>query len=183
MQLDWNVLSNIASPIIALGVGVWINRKFEDRARLIAFYGHIAAFKLRDESHTSDVFTHSVVIRNTGRRAANNVLVSHRVLPVNFTVFPPAEHRVVQHPDGGADLVFPILVPNEQIIISYLYFPPIIYNQVTAEVRSNEGFAKILNVLPTVPPAPWFRYARTAFASAGVIAVVYLSYVVYLAIT
>ena len=68
-------------------------------------------------------FTHSVVLRNSGRRPATNVRLAHPYLP-DFNVFPSVGYRVENLPGGGREIVMPTLVPNEQVTISYLYFPP-----------------------------------------------------------
>jgi hypothetical protein len=176
-MMDWVVVSTIAAPILSLFVGAWLDRQLEAKAKLIAFYGHVSAFKVRpDGADAFDVFTHSVVIRNAGRRPATDVRVSHGVFPPNVTVFPPIEYRTVKIPDGAVDLVIPILVPGQQITISYLYYPPVLYSQVNTSVRSTDGFAQIVNVLPTVPPATWLRRARIVLTVVGAIATAYLGY-------
>ncbi len=99
------------------------------------------------------VHTHGIVIRNVGRRSANDVRVRHHVLPVNFTVSPVVTHLVQDQPGGGAEIVIPTLVPGEQVTISYLYFPPLYSNQIHAGIRHSEGFAIPVDVLPR-PPRP-----------------------------
>ena len=38
----------------------------------------------------------------------------------------------------------PTLVPNEQVTISYLYFPPTTWKQINGPVKSDEGLARVL---------------------------------------
>ena len=177
MPIDWNIVATIAAPIVGVFAGVWINRKFEDRAKLVAFYGHVAAFKVRPaEGSAFDVYTHSVVIRNAGRRPATDVRISHGVFPPNVTVFPPVDYKTVALPEGSTELVFPTLVPGEHITISYLYFPPVVFNQVNTRVRSSEGFAKVVEALPTVVTPPWLRRTRTALVIIGITTALYVAW-------
>ncbi len=43
ITIDWHVAATIASPIIALFGGIWIDRR--RRPVLITYYGHVSAFK------------------------------------------------------------------------------------------------------------------------------------------
>ena len=50
-------------------------------------------------------------------------------------------------------MIFPTLAPKKDIMISYLYFPPLTYNQINSHIESDAGAAKVVNVLlqPIVP--------------------------------
>ena len=45
MAIDWNAVATVAAPIIALFVGVWVNRRFESRPILISYFSHVSAFR------------------------------------------------------------------------------------------------------------------------------------------
>lgn len=45
MAIDWNVVATIASPVIALFAGVWVNRRFENRPVLISYFSHGSSFR------------------------------------------------------------------------------------------------------------------------------------------
>ena len=47
------------------------------------------------------------------------------------------------------DLVIPLLRPKEQFTVSYLYYPPTVWNQINSHVKSDEDSARVLNVMPT----------------------------------
>jgi hypothetical protein len=137
MAINWSAVATIAAPIIALFVGVWINRWFESRPVLISFFEHVAAFRTTPPSAPQiAVHTHAVVLRNVGRRSATNVRLRHNVLP-DFVIWPEVQHHTEDLPSGGREIVIPTLVPGEQIIISYLYFPPVTFDQVNAGILSN----------------------------------------------
>ena len=80
MKTDWTLFVNVAWPVALLVMGALINRYFERRPRLITYYGHTSAFRLRTPEQP-EVFTHSIVIRNAGRRSATNVAVGYNFFP------------------------------------------------------------------------------------------------------
>lgn len=122
------------------------------------------------------VHTHAVVVRNAGKMTAHNVRLGHNILPPNFSVFPAIRHRVHTFRGGGSEIVFPTLVPEEQVTTTYLYFPPVTWNQINTYVRSDEGLARFINVLPT-PQAPfWLLRTGWALLFLGTVAGIYLAY-------
>src|SRR2546428_365426 len=134
MTVNWEVAAIVAAPIIALFVGVWVDRIFENRPRLVTFFGVVSVFNYTAPNGTRlVVHTHDVVVRNTGRRSAHNVRLGHQILP-DYHLSPAVEHRVVDVAGGGREIIIPVLVPGEQIVVSYLYFPPITYAQVNTHV-------------------------------------------------
>ena len=146
-MVNWQVLATVAAPIVALLVGIWLNRRFESRPVLLYHWGHVSSFKHPGQDGANVTLnTHSVVIRNVGRRAATNVRLSHGQLPY-FNIWPPVQHRLEEVPDSGRDIVIPIVVPNEHLTISYLYFPPITYAEVNHGIKFDEGLATPIPVL------------------------------------
>lgn len=173
MEINWSVFATIASPIIALFIGVALDRIIERRARLIAYFTHASAFNLTGANPVT-VHTHGIVIRNVGKRTATDIRVRHTTLPANFNVFPDIEFRVENLPRSGAEIVFPVLVPNEQVSISYLYFPPLIFSQIHAGIRHSEGFATEVTALPTPRYPNWIRRIILLLLILGIIAIIYL---------
>ena len=177
MQIDWIVLATIAAPIITLFIGVWVNRRFEDRPTLISYYGHVSAFL-----HTADggqqfhVHTHAVVLRNTGRKPATDVRLHHNILP-DFNIWPTIVYHVETLLDGTKDIVIPALVPNEEITISYLYFPPVTYSQINAGIKCEQGFANAIPVLLQRQYPRWVNRTTALILLVGVIFIAYLLYV------
>jgi hypothetical protein len=128
------------------------------------------------------VRTHTVVIRNTGRLSAHNVRVPHNLPlapPLNFTIVPQTAFTCAPLSGGGEEIVFPVLVPGQQVTISYLYFPPLLYLQINLPVRSDEGMARVINVLPTPQRPKWFRAALWTLAFVGAVTLLYLVYEVF----
>lgn len=178
MAIDWMAVSTIAVPIIALVLGIAIDRILERRPNLIAYFTHASAFSLPPNPPVAPatVNTHGIVIKNIGKRPAVDVRVRHNVLPGNFVVFPNIEHRVVDLPlpAGGAEIIFPLLVPNEQVTIAYLYFPPLFVNQIHAGIRHSEGFATEVTTLPTPQYPAWLRRTLLWLLILGLITLIYL---------
>jgi hypothetical protein len=177
MVINWSAVATIAAPIIALFVGVWINRRFENRPVLISYFGHVAAFRTTPPSgQPIFVHTHAVVLRNVGRRSATNIRLRHNVLP-DFIIWPELQHHIEDLPGGGGrEIVIPTLVPGEEITVSYLYFPPVTVAQVNTGIRSNEGFARQIPVLLQRVYPKWFNLMVTALMLIGLVSLVYIAF-------
>lgn len=175
MEIDWRAVATIAAPIIALFVGVWVNRRFESRPHLISYFSHVSAFRTTPaESDPLFVNTHSVVLRNAGRRRATNVRFRHTALP-DFNIWPAVQHYVDDLPGGFREIVIPVVVPGEEITISYLYFPPLTYAQVNAGIKSDEGFAHQIPVLLQRQYGRLFNTTVGALMLVGFVSLAYIS--------
>ena len=166
MAIDWSIVAPIATSLIGAAIGAALNHVFERRPRLISYIGHVASHQIPQASgHPLHFFTHSVVLKNTGHKPANNVRLKHQFLPT-YAVHPPlVAHTPEKYPVGqGGDIVFPKLVPQTEITISYLYFPPVRWIDINEQVESDEGPAKILNVLPGIQHPVWVRRIAVGLA-------------------
>jgi hypothetical protein len=174
MTIEWNAVATIASPVVALFFGVWVNRKFESRPVLISYFGHISAFQsVPPNGQPIKVHTHAVIVRNAGRRSATNVRIHHAVLP-DFSVWPSVVHRIEDLPDGTRDIVIPTLVPHEEITISYLYFPPLTAAGVNAGIKSDQGFAQAIPVLLQRQYPKWVSRLLGSLVIVGIVSILYL---------
>ena len=151
MNLDPEVVAKIAGPALSLVVGAVIKHYAEARSKVVSFIGHASAFTLQGENPVV-IHTHSVVVRNAGRKVAKNVRLVHAVLPINITVYPPVQYSIERNPEGSGEIVIPALVPKEQVTVSYLYFSPLLWSQINVNTKSEDGFAKIINVIPMPRP-------------------------------
>src|SRR5256885_16497211 len=113
MDIDWSVAATIAAPILALFIGVALDRFVERKPRLVAYFAHASAFPITGTNPPVQIHTHSIVVRNTGKKPANDVRVTHNTLPRDFNVYPHVEYQVRALQGGGTDLVFPTLVPGQ----------------------------------------------------------------------
>ena len=172
-MVDWQLLATVAMPILTLFIGVWVNRRFENRPKLLSHWGHVSSFNYHKGDGTTDIVnTHSVVIRNVGRRAATNVRLSHTFLQ-DFNIWPPVEYQLKEVPNSGQDIVIPTVIPNQQLTISYLYLPPVTYADVNAGVKCDEGFATQIPVLLQRQYPNWFNYTAAVLMIMGMATLAY----------
>ena len=173
MQIDWPVMWEIAKPIFAALVGAYLARTLERRPQLLTYFGHASSFRVKNPNGAPFVVhTHALIVRNAGKKAADNVRITHHTLP-DYTVLPDVEVNEVALPGGGKELVIPRMVPGEQVTISYLYYPPLLWSQVHASVRSDEGFARSVAVIPTAQWPAWRLRVFWLIFYVGLVAIVY----------
>ena len=154
MNIDWTKIVALAMPIVT----VIVNQIIERRPHLISYIGHFGfvPFFNPDQSINMIVTTHSVILRNAGRKTANNVRVGHFTLPNSFNIVPNIKYSIEPLANNGSDIVFPTLVPKEEVTISYIYSNPMTFDQVKPTyVKSDEGFAKMTNVILTPQFPKW----------------------------
>lgn len=178
MVIDWNAIATIAVPVITLFLGVWVNRRFESRPVLISYFSHVSAFRYSPPGGGVQQFginTHSVVLRNTGSKSATNIRIHHNTLP-DFNIWPTIVHTIETLPDGTKDIVIPMLVPGEQITISYLYFHPITYDQINAGIKSDQGFSQQIAVLLQRQYSRWISLLVGTLMVVGLVAILYALY-------
>ncbi|MEN7526491.1 hypothetical protein [Cupriavidus sp. DL-D2] len=118
---------------------------------------------------------HGIAVRNAGKKTAFNVRIGHNLKVHHYTIEPRVKHDTFEGPDGGWEILIPSLVPNEQVLISYLYFPPIVWSQIHSYTKSDEGFARYLNVLPTPLPPRWLIVVFGFFFYFGIAALAYFA--------
>jgi hypothetical protein len=178
MSIDWNVVATIASPIIALFLGAGLNRLIENRPKVVSYLGHVSGIYLSKANPPVQVNTHSVVLRNAGGKPESNIRLGHNVLP-DFQIYPDIEHEIKDLSGGQKEMVIPKLIPKKQITITYLYVPPLTWDQVNTHLESDSGPIKVLNVLPTVQLAKWLLLLLWILIGYGTIGVLYTLYEVY----
>jgi hypothetical protein len=178
MAVDWDLVAKIAGPIVGAIVGAGIKHLLDGRARVVAFLGHVAGIKLQRDGAPLSVGSHSVVLRNAGNKAAQNVRIGHNVLP-DFQVFPDTPYSVETLPSGSKEIRFSQLVPKKQVTITYLYFPPLTWEQVNTHLETDDGPIKVLNVLPTVQPSKLVASLFWTLVGIGMATVVYLLFTLW----
>lgn len=158
MRFDWAILIMLAFPIWAT-IDYFLGR----RAKIIAHLGQQSSFSLTGEN-SPQVRTHSVIIANVGRRDATNIRLGHRVLPEFKFLFPATEtpaslFEVFGMPEeGGQEIVIPVLGPEQQVEISYLYAPPLSIKDVNTYVKSDVGPTRLLRLLPLSQYPVWLCF-------------------------
>jgi hypothetical protein len=177
MQIDFSLLWQVSEKILLVVIGAGAAQLFSQRPRLVVYYGHIGEFRLQQPS--GKLHTHSVVIRNTGRLAANNVRVPHRgtltAAGINISIEPDLPHQIEQMSSGGEQILFSKLAPRQQVTISYLYPQTIVVGQINLPIYCDEGQAKVLEVLPTSRPPRWVRAIAWIMAAIGLATTLYFA--------
>lgn len=172
MTVDWTLTARWLAPILALFIGALLNRYLERRARLHVYLAHSSAVRVTPPSGDPFlVHTHTIVVRNAGGKAATNLRIGHRLLP-NYSVYPEVPHETTVLSGGCAELRFPTLVPGEQISVTYLYYPPILWSDIHSYTKADDGFAREVRVLPTPQASPSLKalaYVLMAFGATALI--------------
>lgn len=171
--MDWKLFAQYTAPVVTLALGALLNHLLERRPKLISYLGHASAVSIKPPAGESfSVHTHSIVVRNGGRKHAANVRLGHAFLP-NFSVYPTVDYEVRDLPAGGKEILFPKLVPGEQVTVTYLYYAPDFWANVNTYTKSDDGFAKIVHVLPTPQAPTWLRRVLSTLIVVGAATMVY----------
>ncbi|WP_085698744.1 hypothetical protein [Pseudomonas sp. B26(2017)] len=145
MSFDIDVIAKLLAPTIS-AIAFIVKRLLEKKPKLITYLVHSSEVPLGDEQK-SKVNFHSIVVRNAGKKTANNIRIGHQFLPA-FQINPQLAHEIIKGSNNAAEILIPTLVPGEQINISYLYFPPILWSQIHSYCKSDEMPAKYVNIIP-----------------------------------
>lgn len=101
MEFDINVFAKLLAPALTAIVGLIVKSYLEARPKLITYLVHSSAIPLHDEKNTN-VNTHSIVVRNAGKRTAHNVRIGHYFLPA-FQIHPQLAHEIIRGKDNSAE--------------------------------------------------------------------------------
>jgi hypothetical protein len=176
LEIDWSLVLNIGMPVAMLFLGVAIDRLWADKPKLVSHLGFISSHNVKSsdpDRPDTQVNTHSVILRNTGRKTATNVRLGHTFLP-DIKIYPDIEYFINDLPGGGKEIVFPSIVPKKEVTISYLYFPPDLWNQINTHTESDEGPAKVVNVLLQAQLKPWQNRVIVGILGLGCISAIYI---------
>jgi hypothetical protein len=146
--MDTEIIAKLAAPVITAIIGFILKLYLEAKPKLVTYLVHASEIPLHDENK-SKVNTHSIVVSNTGKKTANNIRIGHNYLPKSFQLHPQLTHEVSKGDNDSAEILIPTLVPGEQINISYLYWPPVVWSKIHSYCKCDEANAKYLNVSPT----------------------------------
>lgn len=154
MEFTLDAAIKLAAPALTGVIGLLAKIYLDAKPKLVCYMIHSIAITTRNqidlEAPPIVVHTHSIAVRNAGKKAASNVRIGHQFLP-DFQMYPSLTHEIVRGSDNTAEIVIPTLVPGEQVTIGYLYFPPQTYQNINNYCKSDEVLAKYLNVAPMVP--------------------------------
>lgn len=171
MEKIINTVAIFGAPLIAAFITFILAKYSENKPKLVAYRGYISAHRLT--TPLLSLNTHGIVIRNSGNIPIKNVRIQHSFLP-DYSVWPnTAKYEEVGLPSGGKELFFPILVPNEQITISYIYFPPITFANISTDIKSDDSFAEIINLIPDPNISAWQKWTIYILSFVGGSTIIY----------
>lgn len=174
MAIEWTVVAEIVKPLAGGLIGLAFKSWSERRPKLISWFGSVSTHQVAPPDQPPfRVFTHEVVLRNVGKKPARGVRMQHHVLP-DFHVFPPIQYTQEHNPAGANDIVFPTLLPGEQVTVSYLYFPPLKAGEVHAGIKFEEGFAQSVPVQLQRQLPRWANLLAVGLQVVGLVACFYL---------
>lgn len=154
MEFTLDAVVKLAAPFLTGVFGLLAKFYFDAKPKLVCYMIHSFAIPTRNQIDPSApsliVHTHTIAVRNAGKKSATNVRIGHQFLP-DFQIHPSLTHEINRGADNTAEILIPTLVPGEQITIGYLYFPPQTYQNINSYCKSDEVLAKYLNVVPMVP--------------------------------
>ena len=166
---DWTLFARFAGPVFGVVVGWALHRYFEKKPVVITYLWHASAVSVRlKEGGEVGVHGHSFVVMNVGNVAAKNVRLGHLTLP-DFSVHPPTPYEIVDLPGGTKEILFPVLIPKEQITVAYFYFPPTLWSDVNTYTKSDEGYATGHNVFPSRQYPAWVSRAAQMLVLVGIV--------------
>lgn len=172
--MNYEILAKIVAPIITAIVGAIVKKYTESKPKLVAYIVNATGVPVTHNGNAFAVNTHSLVIRNSGRKAAKNVRIGHNYLPEAYQIFPNVYHEVSRPPNSRmGEIVIPTLVPNEQVTISYLYYHPDLVTGVNSYCKSDEVLADYINAIPVKPPSKLIIYIANILMFIGASTLVY----------
>jgi len=163
LEFDLNAIAIIGAAVVSL-LGTWLLRSYyEGRVRLVGYLLHSATVTVARTSDREGVKLniHTIVIRNRGRKTANNIRIGHSVPRSRIEdvfVWPPVSYWIEDTGDETFELILSTLVPNEQSQVTYVYFPPLTVDQIHAHLKSDEALGQTIDVQvnPVLKPATYY---------------------------
>lgn len=176
--IDFDAVIKLMSPLLVALVGGLVRRYAEGKPKLITYLLHSVSHPIPPSPQNQGqgvqfVHTHSVVVTNKGKRTAHNVRIDHPIFPGSYVLDPPISHTVNHGQGASAEILIPTLVPNEEVRISYLYPPPLTWNQISGWVKCDEGLARVIRVFPSAPPPKLLQLFLWTMVFVGASTVVY----------
>ncbi len=174
-DMELAVFLQIAIPLLCIFLGAYLSNWFVQPS-LIAYIGFVADFHIKTDTNPVDIFTHSLVIRNQGKKVANNVRLGHFCLPPNYRVSPSVDYSIETTSNGIKEILLPRLLPGEQITISYVYFDSIVTGKIHNYVKSDEVLARVVKVLSVQQYPTWVNNCIRVFIFLGFCTAIYMAW-------
>ena len=170
MKVDWPTLGHAVWSVVLLLVGAAVTRLLERKPKLTYYASHWSAYP-RPGLPPVTIHTHGIVLKNVGRQTATDVRVRHELRTETFYVTPRVQHTDPDLPGGGFEIVFPRLVPQEEVAISYMHNAP--FNNFRGQITHAAGLAAEVPAMSRVEHSRWVVRTILFLALGGSIAIVF----------
>ena len=174
MRIDWPTIGQAAWSVVLLLVGALVTWVLERKPKLTYYASHWSAYP-RPGSPPLIIHTHGIVLKNVGRKTATDIRVRHELRTETFYVTPRVPYTDPDMPGGGFEIVFPRLVPQEEIAISYMHTAP--FNNFRGQITHASGPAVEVPAIPRVEHSKWVTRTILFLALVGLIAIVFVGLV------
>lgn len=168
------VINGIVVGVITIIIGLIIQKILERRSRLIYYITNVSAFAVPDTNPPLNLFFHSLVIRNQGKKEAEEVEICHNFPITLYKIYP--NKNVSFKESASADrpiLLIDSLAPGETITLTYLQYAPLNLHFLYQYIKSKEGLAKqITMALQRIFPKQ-VNYVIVAFLIWGIFCFLY----------
>jgi hypothetical protein len=116
------ILGPILSAVLAAALGIWVDRKYYRRPKLITWWGHISTHTIPVPGQADVIVnTHSVGVHNLGTAAAHTVRVTVSTLEnIYFQINPVTAHHVEDLGGKARAILIPVLAPKQGIQIQFV---------------------------------------------------------------
>lgn len=171
------ILDGIIVGVITLAIGVIIGKILERRSRLVYYLTDIAMFKITELDPSLELYFHSLVIRNNGKKEAQDIEICHGFHAKYYNIYPnkTITWKKSESPDNPIMLI-DNLAPKEMVTITYLERYPHSLDLLYQYIKSKEGLARKISVAPLrILPKP-INYIIMGFLIWGLFCLVYFLY-------
>lgn len=170
--MDWPTIATLATPFVVLVLTLLAER----RPSVLSHFSNISSFTIQqDPPPNLTINHHTVVVTNSGRKAATGIRLRHRILPEQLNISPQVEHTIDRRDNGGGEIIIPRLRPKESVQIAYMYGTDLRYDLIHDGIVHDEGFARQIAVIPQRQYPGWYTGLAGFFALAGLMLAVYWS--------
>jgi hypothetical protein len=152
--------------VVLIIAGTVLYKLQTKKPKLVSYMTNISSFQLPGPPPAT-VGTHTIIVQNNGRGAAEDIDVCHRQLPL-IKVNPDIRYQIEDTPQGGKIIRFERLLPKQMIIISYLYINtdnPTIF--LPEYIKSKQVDAKVIQTFPSPIYSKKYRYAAAILMLMG----------------
>ena len=138
-----NNLADLLLSVIGAVIAYFITRALQSRPKLVSRVVHSSSFIANDQEEPPVIgYSYTLLLANSGRKTANNVRISHKILPEVVEIHPDINYSTETLPGGSTDIIIPTLAPGQWVQIAYRLFSPTTWEDLIGIIRSDECFVK-----------------------------------------